>query len=203
MAEIRPNGQPVTAISTKNNGGAVIANSQSTNITSRPFVLPSVGVFGSTTVEGNNTSKALELGIFAYSTSRPLAMKITDNLGGLPNDFLLSGANDPNSLKSINYLKVDTAMGNPVDGPFTDGTRSTLNLTAYRQNKLNIYTGKYEAGFPVVSKDYFLGVDGVSGDKAAKVTRLNPGSLTFKLGKKIPVNKNYPEKTGWELWMKL
>lgn len=196
MATTQTNGSAVTSTSTKNNGGAVIANSNSQNIESRPFTQPSVGVFGSKTVNGVNTTKALELGAFNYSTSRPVAMKLTDNIAAIQNDFLLSSANDPSSLKSINHLLIETPTGNPLSGPFTDGTRSTLNLTAYRSNKLNIFTGKYETGYPAVSEDYFLGVDNASGDKAAKVTRLVPGSLVYKIAKTTPVEQNYPEKTG-------
>jgi hypothetical protein len=197
MSTVQTNGSAVTSTSTKNNGGAVIANSATaTNIESRPFVLPSVGVFASQVVNGVNTTKAISIGVFAYSTNRPVAMKLTENLAAINNDFLVFGANDPASIKSINYLLVDNASGNPEEGPFVDGTRSTLNLTAYRQNKLNILTGKYEAGYPVVSKDYFLGSNNTSGDRAAKVTRLVPGSLVYKISKKVPVQKDYSEKTG-------
>lgn len=197
MSTIQPNGSPSTPTSTKNNGGAVIAGSVSRNMKSIGFVQPDVGVFGSAVVEGVNAVNPQPLGVFNYNNNRPVAMKTTSNLAAINNNFLLSGANDPDSIKSINYMVIDkpTGLGDP-EVAYIDGTKTTRTASAIRENKLNIYTGKFDSGYPGTSDDYFLGVDNASGDKAAKVTRLVPGSLVYKLSKKPPVSQNYAEKTG-------
>lgn len=190
MATQQINGSPVTSKSTKNYGGVVKTNgASSAPVSTENVVLDNVNVFGSVVVDGSEADKALLSGTFAFNNSHPIAMKVSQELSGVPNDFLLSGANNVKDIKSIQYQQVK-------DGStLTDGVRTRKTTKAIREGKWDIYTGKFDAGYPEVAVDAFDGIDGVSGDEAAKVNRLSPGTLVYKLSKGIPVSEAYDKKT--------
>jgi hypothetical protein len=71
-----------------------------------------------------------------------------------------------------------------------DGVRTRKLTSAIRQNKFNIYTGEFDAGYPVVTVDTF------AADDAAQPTRAVPGELTYKSSSLNPVNDVYKGKTG-------
>lgn len=190
MATQQMNGSPVTSTSTKNYGGIVKTNGESSApVSVENVVLESVNVFGSVVVDGAQSDKALSSGTFAFNNQKPVAMKISQELSGVPNNFLLSGANNVKDIRSIQYQQVK-------DGSvLIDGVRTTQTTKAIREGRWDIYTAKFDVGYPQVSVDTFEGIDGVSGDEAAKVNRLNPGSLVYKLSKGTPVSENYDKKT--------
>jgi hypothetical protein len=191
MATQQINGDPVTTTSTKNNSGTITSfGSNSGTFSLTPPSTDSVGVFGSTVIDGNDTDAANSAGVFAFSNQKPVAVKLTDSLAEVSNDFLLSGANDPASFKAINNQLVEQS------GNLVDGVRTRQQTKAIREGKFDIYTGKYDAGYPDVTVDEFTGADGVSGDTAGKPTRLDPGSLVYKGGISEPVTKDYEKKTG-------
>lgn len=190
MATQQINGSPVTSTSTKNYGGVVKTNgSTSAPVSSESVVLAGEGVFGSVVVDGLNTDKALSAGTFAFNNRQPVAIKVTQELSGVANDFLLSGANNVKDIRSIQYQQVQG------DGGLVDGVRTVKTTKAIREGKWDLYTGKFDSGYPQVAIDEFVGVDGVSGDEAAKVNRLDPGVLVYKLSKGVPVTDNYDKKT--------
>jgi hypothetical protein len=190
MATQQINGSPVTNTSTKNYGGVVKTNgTSSAPVSTENVVLEGVDVFGSVVVDGLESDKALSAGTFAFNNRSPVAMKVSQELSGVANDFLLSGANNVGDIRSIQYQQVK-------DGStLIDGVRTTQTTKAIREGKWDIYTGKFDAGYPQVSVDTFEGIDGASGDEAAKVDRLNPGVLVYKLSKGVPVSENYDKKT--------
>lgn len=190
MATQQINGSPVTNKSTKNYGGVVKTNGQgSAPISTENVVLAKEGVFASVVVDGVNTDKALDSGTFAFNNKKPVAMKITQELSGVVNDFLTSGASDVVNIRSIQYQRVDDG------GNLVDGVRTTKTGSAIRQGKFDMFSGKFDAGYPQVSVDAFEGADNSSGDKAAKVNRENPGELVYKLSSGVPVSEDYPKKT--------
>lgn len=191
MATQQVNGSPVTNSSTKNYGGVVKTNGlASSPVSTENVVLIGSGlVFGSVVIDGSSADKALSAGVFAYNNSRPVSMKVTQELSGVSNNFLVSGANNVKNIRSIQYQQVNDG------GTLVDGVRTTKTTKAIREGKWDIYTGKFNAGYPEVSVDTFEGVDGLSGDEAAKVTRAEPGTLVYKLSKGAPVSQDYEKKT--------
>lgn len=175
MAILQVNGDPVTATSTRNKGGTGI-NTASSSVLSNSVNLgyEDVGVFGSVVVDGDDTDKAVDASNFANSTQRPVAKRLTSELGGLSNDVLLSGAAQPQLIQSVNKL---------------DTIKSTLQTTAYRDGRWNFFTGQYDAGYPLSSDDDFLP------DVEARVTRTAPGNFAYKGGNPLPLTESYPVKT--------
>lgn len=193
MATQQINGDPVTTVSTKNNSGTISsfgANSGTFFLNSP--VSDSVDAFGSTIVDGSYVDPANAAGTFAYNNDRPIAIKLTNSLAEVANDFLLSGANDMASFKGINNQLVNDQDLAVID----DGVRTSRQTKAIREGKFDIYSGKFEAGYPVTEVDFFLGADNSSGDKAGKPSRAVPGSLAFKSGVSQPTVQNYEKKTG-------
>ena len=164
-----------------NNGGSVLNGG--TNYEFKPPITNrrkssgiNVGVFGSTAVAGvatstNSTSFAKIGEVLAFRVS-------SYNI----NNVLLSGAADPTRRKSINRM---------------EAVRTTLWSTAYRADKFSLYTGKFQAGFPQVSNDDAMVVNGgVYQDKAANPTRTVPGRLSYRTSAKNPVVVDYKRKNG-------
>lgn len=180
-------GAPTTAPTTpapssnntiKNNGG-VIKRAGNVPVERKFTVSPVVytnerQVVGSVVVDNSAADKAVTAGIFANSTQRPIARKVTTVLGGVSNTVLRSGAARPELVKSINKI---------------ESVRTRRFTTAIRENKYNRVTGRFEVGYPVV------GVDNLGTDNAANPTRSNPGQVVFKIGAKTPVTSNYKPKT--------
>jgi hypothetical protein len=131
-------------------------------------------VVGSVVVDGVNTDKGVSSGVFAYNNQSPVGKKVTVTLGGVSNTVLRSGAAQPQLVQSINKLNV---------------LRTRRFTTAIRENKYNKYTGRFEAGYPVVA------VDTLATDNAANPTRTLPGQLVYKIGANVPVTSDYKAKT--------
>ena len=159
-----------------NNGGVVVSNGTvSGTFTSISMTQENVGVFGSTVVEGTDTTKALSAGVFAYSGSEPIAKRVTTSLGTVANDVLLSGAGQPALIQSVHKFA----------SPFS--TRKIT--TAIREGYWNEYTGEFDSGYPLVVTDTFLT------DNAANPSRDVPGTVTFA-GQSATSTSNYSKKTG-------
>lgn len=177
MATVQTDGlSSVTSTSTDNNGGTVKANGvtggtfQAAKITQE-----STGVFGSVVVNNNDADKALSAGIFAYNNQYPIAKRISTSLSTVSNSVLQSGADQPSLVRSIHKLEV---------------LRTRKATTAIREGRFDIYTGKYDSGYPVVV------VDILSTDTAANPTRSNPGLLNYKSSSLSIVSDSYAKKTG-------
>lgn len=169
-----------------NNGGTIRAAAGSQTNDNFNLLQPNTAdviAFASTVVEGVNTDKALSAGTFAKNTQRPVGKKVTGVINTILNTYLLTGAAEPTLIQSVKKSKVCNT------GTCVDGVRSRLSSTAFRDNKYNIYTGKFELGYPTVQSDEF------EADAAANVTRENPGSLVFNT-QKGSSTVNYSKKTG-------
>lgn len=141
-------------------------------------------VFGSTVVDTNDVDKALTVlgSSLAYNNQKPVAKRYTTLLNGVViNNCLQSGAARPELVESIHSIKICT-MG------CGGGVRTRQTSTAFRENKFNRYTGQFDNGYPNVSTDYF------DADNAVNITRVSPGSLTFKSSGLVPVNGVYQSK---------
>lgn len=187
MAIIQANGvSPVTSTSTDNNGGTVRAGGKTSGtFTNVAIASESVGVFGSTVVDNDSADKALDAGKFAYDNSRPVAKKVTDKLSTVDNDYLVSGAADPENRQSIHR---------------TDSVRTRKFTMAIRQNKWNQYSGKFDPGYPQVSNDIYYNIEAddtatTPVDDAATPTRKVPGELAYMQGGANPITDTYMKKT--------
>jgi hypothetical protein len=164
--------------SNHNNGGTI----KSGGNVSDPMLFESVPkvynnerqVFASVVVDNNSADKAVNAGTFAYNRQRPIAKKVTTQLGGVSNYVLRSGAAQPALVKSINKLET---------------LRTRRFTTAIRENHYNRFTGQFDPNTPVVA------VDSLGADTAATPTKSLPGQLVFKIGAKVPVTSNYKPKT--------
>lgn len=165
------------------NGGSVAKASNTDLLDSVSVARYDAGVFGSAVVDTNDVDKVYGGGELAYNNPAPIAKKITTKLNNSSNDVLLSGALQPALIQSIHYQKVQT-MG------YSQGVRTRRLTSAIRQGKLNLFTGQFESGYPVVAADVY------ADDNAASPTRSVPGSLTYKGSSLNPVNSNYKAKTG-------
>jgi hypothetical protein len=168
-----------------NDGGTMKANGLTDNDKFNTTTTPrkDVGVFGSSVIDGSDTNAALTLGIFAYNNSRPIGKKITTKINTTTNSVLLSGALIPSLIQSIKKIKVCNNEG------CFDGVRTLQTTKAIRNNQFNIYTGKFNEGFPLSGEDFY------EEDKEANVNRTNSGGFVYTIGVSN-VNKNYPSKTG-------
>lgn len=168
----------LSGTSNDNNGGVVKKGGDVKNpqlFASTPAVYDNEReVFGSVVVDNSSANKALNDGVFANNTQRPIAKKVTIQLGGVANNVLRSGAARPELVKSINKLET---------------LRTRRFTTAIRENKYNRFTGRFDAGYPVVA------VDSLGADNAANPSRTLPGQLVFKIGAKVPVSSDYKPKT--------
>lgn len=177
MATLQTDGiTSVTGTSTDNNGGTVKSNGlvsgtfQASQITQEP-----TGIFGSTVVDNNDADKALSTGVFSYNNQNPVAKRMTTALSSVPNTVLQSGASQPSLVRSIHKLEV---------------LRTRQATTAIREGRFDIYSGRYDSGYPLVV------VDSLATDNAANPTRTNPGLLNYKSSSPSIVSDNYSKKTG-------
>jgi hypothetical protein len=191
VVAIQTNGNPydtvppnATASGAGGNGGSV-AKASNTNLLDGVEVSRyDAGVFGSAVVDTNDIDKVYSSGALAYNNPGPISKRVTTNINGSANTFLLSGALVPNLIHSIHYQKVKNGSS------YVQGVRTRRFTSAIRENKWNDYTGKFESGYPVVSVDVF------ADDNAALPTRSVPGNLTFMSSGSNVVNDTYKEKTG-------
>lgn len=164
---------------TKNNSGVAVNVGNSQILASRALGATEAAT-GSVVVDGTDTNKALNAGTFAYNDQRPVSKRLTTRLATVSNSTLLSGALVPSQIRSVN------SINSVITNKFT---------TAVRAGYFNVYNGKFVntdtgGAYTVPSAtDTFLT------DNAAGVSRLSPGSLTFRTGAKLPVSANYKQKT--------
>jgi hypothetical protein len=180
MATIQVNGAPVTSSSTRNNGGAAKRVKNTYLLDGLSVSGSTVGFVGSKVVVGVNTFKGLASGVFGYNSNAPVAKRYSITLSGYPNSVLRSGALVPSLIKGVH--KVESVI-------------TLLQTTAIRAGKLNLYTGKFDVGYPELSND--TGTSGTgkmlvdsSGQYRDTATK-SPGRLTFRTGSKLPVNNSY------------
>lgn len=162
-----------TGSTTKNLGGAIVISH--TNDTRFDGVGPSssyeVTGFGSKPYNGDDSDKALTGYTFAKNTDSLLAMRSSDDVGGV--DVFKNASIFPDTLRSINY----------VEGSTTNQTASAI-----RTGQFNMYTGKFAPGYPNTSTDSF------GQDDAARSSFAVPGSLTFMVNSQHLTTQNYPAK---------
>jgi len=173
MAIQQVNGSSVTSSSTNNNGGSVLNGGATSELQSLDLGYSNVGVFGSSVVDGVNTDKALSAGTFSYSNQHPVAKRLTNELSGVSNSYLQSGALVPGNIRSIHKLEV---------------LRTRKFTTAIRAGDWNIYSGRWITKPSVV-------VDSLPSDDAASPSRSMSGELVYKTGAKVPVRDDYKAKT--------
>jgi len=131
--------------------------------------------FGSAVVDGVGVDAINASVAVPFSNSRSLVKRTTISLANKPSSMLITaGTYDPELRNSIH--------------PITT-YRTRLQSEAYRNNQYNIYTGKYNTGYPDNTLDSF------GDDNAANPTRSNPGKLFYKHYRLI-TKQNYPSKTG-------
>lgn len=176
MSIVQKNGSAVTATSTKNKGGTVVAGGSAASgvLQSRQASTYSFTSFASTVVDGTNTDPA-NGGTFAYNNTRPVAIRYSTGLAGVSNTFLRSGASAPSTRRVVNK---------------TESVRTNRYATAIRNGNYNLYTGQFSSA-PTVAVDSF------GTDNAASPTAAVPGKLVYKLGNPVPVSKNYAAKPGY------
>jgi len=154
------------------NDGTMKANNLSSELmNSVTTARPTTDVFASTVLEIADTiTVAASGGVFAHDHVKPISALITSELAGLDNTSIKSPGNDGDTIRGINKFETDHAA---------------LLATGFRQNKLSVYTGQWEAGYPsgvVVS---------FSQDDAANPSNSVPGELTYMTGAKNPINDEY------------
>lgn len=128
---------------------------------------------GSVVVDGDSADKAVSAGSFAYNNQAPVAKRLTKKLSGVANAVLLKAADQPALVDSIHEV---------------EGVTTNKTATAIRAGYLNFYSGSWSTP-PAVSSDSF------GNDNAARVSRSNPGSLTYKAGKPAANTVGYKAKT--------
>ena len=158
------------------NGGTMKANSVTSDVmNSVSTARPVVDVFGSTVIDNSVADKAVSSGVFAHDHVKPISALVTSELAGLNNDTIKSPGNN-NVIRSINKFESD---------------ESALLATGIRANKLSLYTGQWESGYPSGVTVAF------SGDNAANPTSSVPGELTYMTGSTTPFNDDYAKKTNY------
>jgi len=173
MAIKQRDGSPATPRSTVNNGGSMAGKGTSSVLDTVSNTPRSVGVFGSTVVQGNEVNKILSAGEFAHNHNAPITKRVTTELAGLSSDALQTTGGNPEGIKSIHkVVNFDTV----------------LRTTAIREGKFDIYSGEFDAGYPASTGTAF-GVD-----DAANPTRDDPGQLTYRTGSPTATTSNYSKK---------
>lgn len=134
---------------------------------------------GSVVVDGSDVDPALVGGEFAYSHRKPVAKRISTELGGLDNDTLLSGASKPELTTGIHKL---------------ESIITRRQSTSYRNGDFNYYTGKFVVA-PLTPTDTFHKAVGSTTfiDTAANASRSNTGKLVYVVGPK-PSSRSYDTK---------
>lgn len=161
MAEMQQNSGAVTATSTKNNGGSIIAGgtNPSRNLIKQNPKGYNVGVFASVVVQSElvGNAKAVSAGTFAHDHVKPLSAKVTTELAGVNNNALLRA--DNKVTRSIH--KIESVVTNRT-------------ATAFRTG-FNFYTGRFSGSVTTAT-------DSLGSDVAANPTSAVPGKLTYQTG---------------------
>lgn len=134
----------------KNNGGSVLSGSSSTVLNT--VNLGSQDVDSMKPVDGDDASKALSGGTFAYDASGAeiVAKKVSTTLSGVSNDVLLSGAAQPGQRSKVHKI---------------EGLTTSLVTTAIRQGHYNVTTGEFASPFPSGTTDSFGTDDAVTSNE--------------------------------------
>lgn len=186
MANNQISGSASTSTSTDNNGSAMIGlGANATNVTNVGLGRPVMSVFGSTVVNGDQTDPAVSGGTFAYNNNRGVIRRVTATVAGgvatNPASFLTSGASHTNGRTSIHKIQ---SIGTSDIG------------TRIRAGDWNIYSGEFTTALTAGTLNFHAIDGGANVDNAANVSRSAPGELTYRDGSALPVNDDYPEKTG-------
>lgn len=167
----------ISANNVKNVGGV------GKNVGTKSSVLSTsnLGLFspatGSVVVDGLDTNPSLSGGVFANNSSAPVAKRVSVELGGLPNDFLQSGAAMPGLIRGVH--KIESII-----------TRRLA--TSIRAGHWNIFTGIFSVSPTVATDTFHKSVDSAAFiDKVANVSESNPGSVIYRTGSKTPVVNTY------------
>ena len=170
------------------NGGSVTKASSTSLLDGVTTSRTNTDVFASTVLDNDHANKALNSGTFAYNNAKPVAKRVSTTISGTANTVLQSGAARPELIKSIHKIQVNSTG-------LKEGVRTTKTTSAIRAGKFNIYTGKFDAGYPQNSADV-LSLSPSYKDSAANPTRSVPGRLTYRDGSPNPVEVDYKGKTG-------
>lgn len=175
MSVVQVSGAAVTASSTNNNGGTMVDSGSASSgvMNTQASATEPVGVFASTPIDGDSADKALSGGTFAYNNNRPVAKIVTEEISGVANTFLRSGAADPSRRQAIHKM---------------ESKRTRRVATAIRAGYWNIVSGTFGTT-PTVANDSF------GNDDAARPTTSVPGEFTYRDGSPEPINDNYKART--------
>jgi hypothetical protein len=141
MATSQVNGSATTNNSTKNDGGAVINGGTSDNCTN---LSSSNSIKHTGAIDNNHADKILVSGDFNTINVAPLSAKITQLLNNNRIiNFAIYFANKDPKIRSMHV---------------TNFIRNNLISNAFRNNRYNFFTGKFDIGYPLNSQN-FLGSD--------------------------------------------
>lgn len=152
--------------STKNKGGASFKAGSSTNL-QNVSNKNNVNVHGSIVVDGTDTDKALSSGAFSYNNSKPLAQRLTKQIGSLPNNAISRGASNPPPFLGFNKI---------------ESIKTSRLATAIRDGNFNLYTGKYSS--------ISLTIDSFGADTESTFNNSYVGGMVYQVGK-YPVSSVY------------
>lgn len=167
----------ISAKVTKNQGGvAKHIGTTSTTLVTSGLGLDTVPT-GSVVVDGTDTDKVLNTGVFAYNNAAPVAKRVTASLATVSNPVLRSGASVPVLTKSVH--KIESIL-------------TRRQATSIRAGNFNIYTGNFTVTPSVALDNFHKAVSGATYvDKVANVSVSNPGVAVYQTGSKNPTVNNY------------
>lgn len=129
MSTQQINGSAITSTSTRNNGGAVVnAGTKSTLVDNITLGYTYAQVTGTGPIDGTDANEAVSAGTFAYNNASPIAKRVTSKLSGVSNTVLLSGADQPQLIRSIHKRET---------------YRVSKRATAYRKGYWDPFYGKF------------------------------------------------------------
>ena len=159
-----------------NNHGSATRVGTSSNFDNVSVSRTQGDMYGSVVNDDDYADKAVSAGTFRYNNQRPIAIRLTSSLSGVENTVLLTGADVPEQLRSINKR---------------ESFKVVKTATGIRENKYNRYSNTWANGYPQT------GTENPGNDVAATPTRSAPGDLVFRTGAKLPVTtQDYKPKTG-------
>jgi hypothetical protein len=165
-----------------NHGTAARVGSSSTNLSNVIVSRPQTVVSASTAIDDAYSDKAVSAGTFKYDNQRPVSMRVSSTISGVSNIVLLSAANNPGQLRSINkresfkVSKISTAYRNgywdPYNGKFS--AYGTYSRTGYTVTVTAASHGLVTGDF--VKLDF---TSGAATDGSFSVTRVDANSFTL------------------------
>lgn len=200
-----------------NHGAAARVGALSTNFDNVEVSRTQRELYGSVVIDGTDTDEALSASTIAYNNQRPVGMRVSSTVSGQSNTSLLSGADLPGQIRSINKResykvnKLATAYRNGYWDPFygkfiTYGTYSrsgsTVTVTAAHHGLtsndyvyLDFTSGAATDGhFQVTVSDVntFTITHGSSGSTSGNVTVKGPAFATESPGTDNAANPSRP-----------